>query len=111
MEESTVRGIILKVLYNLDGVSSKFHRVDIVEILCGLSKKSVEIVLHEFIRAKLVDSELQSSCFQGHDMNAVKITQMGIDIVLGKQKPPMPISFDFPDDEIFPKDGLEIYEH
>ena len=94
MWDNKLRGNVLRTLYDLDTISSIYHRIDMVQIVCGLSEEEFERVVQQLTKEKLIDNELQHSYIVGNDMNAIKITQLGIDIVNKKADSPIPIQFE-----------------
>lgn len=93
MWDNKLRGIVLKTLYDLDMISSIYHRVDMVQIICDLSEDDFSRIVLQLTGENLVETELQRSYIVGNDMNAVKITQQGIDVVNKVKESPIQIQF------------------
>ncbi len=93
MWDNKLRGIVLKTLYDLDVISSIYHRVDMVQIICDLSEDDFNRIVLQLTEENLIGNEMQRSYIVGNDMNAIKITQKGIDVVNSIVESPIHIQF------------------
>ncbi len=93
MWDNKLRGIVLKTLYDLDLISSIYHRVDMVQIICDLSEDDFNRIVLQLKDENLIETELQRSYIIGNDMNAVKISQQGIEVVTKVKESPIQIQF------------------
>ncbi len=82
LSDVTLRGIVLKTLYDLGIMTSFYLRTDIVEGAYDLPREDFERVILQLIDATMVDVEFQHSYIPNNDISAIKITQFGIDIVI-----------------------------
>lgn len=91
MWDNKLRGIVLKTLYDLDMISSIYHRVDMVQIICDLSEEDFNRIVLQLTEENLIESQLQRSYIVGNDMNAVRISQNGIDVINQVKESPIQI--------------------
>ncbi len=92
--DATLRGIVLKKLYELSTMSSLYLRGDLVLVVCGLAEVDFDRIVQQLLEAGLIEDESQYSYIFDKDMNALKITQLGVDVVYKTKEPSIPIEFE-----------------
>lgn len=91
--DSTLRGLTLKTLFEIDLMCSFYLRIDILEGICGLQPEDFDRVIQDLEEASLIDIEIQHSYILHDNIKAVKITQFGVDVVNQAKKSPIAIDF------------------
>lgn len=94
MWDNKLRGIVLKTLYDLDTISPIYHRVDMLQIVCGLPEEDFDGIVQQLTDEGIINKEQQRSYIIGNSMSALKISQLGIDIVNGTTESPIPIQIE-----------------
>lgn len=92
--DAALRGIVLKKLFELSTMSSLYLRGDLVLVVCGLAEPDFDRIIQQLLEAGLVEDEFQYSYIFDKDMNALKITQLGVDVVYRIKEAPIPIEFE-----------------
>ena len=79
-QDSLLRGIVLKTLYDINSMSTLYLRIDVVEGLCSVKHNDFERVVEQLVNTKLIGEEFQHSFILQDNINAIRITggQTGI---------------------------------
>lgn len=94
MQDATCRGVVLKLLCELNSMSSQYQRGDLVQVVCNLTECDFDRITAQLIEVKLAEAQHQYSHLFDREMIEIKITDLGVKVVSKIIEPPIPIKLE-----------------